>query len=511
VSTATAPPAAETGVARKGLRAGVIGVLGSTVLGIVQTAPAYSIAVTLGFLAATVGVHGPALLILGFVPILCMTIVEQEFVARDPDCGTVFVWVGRALGPRVGWIASWALLGATLISLANLANITGTYFFLFVGADSASTHEAATIAVGCAWLAVATWLAVRGVQISARVQGVLLSLGMAVLAVFVVVALVKVANGSAGRQAIDPSVSWLSPFHLGGGSALSAGILLAIFFFWGWDAPAAVAEEASGGTRTPRRALMLSALALLGFYVVVTVALQAYAGVGTKGIGLANPDNSGDVLAVVGGAAVGSAFQTLMELAVLTSAAACLVAAMLPTARSVLSMGAYRAIPAAFATVDARRHTPVAATAAVGIGVAAVLIVLSIVSNNILGDSISALVLLIAFYYVLLGVAALTAFRHEIFTSGESLLRKGVAPLVGTLVLGWALYRNGRDTFDTDYGLTSLLGIGGVFVIGAATLLIGVVLMAVWNACSPAFFRGETFTEGYIETHRPDLVEELRV
>jgi amino acid transporter len=507
---AATPAHAGAAVAHKGLRAGVIGVLGSTILGIVQTAPAYSVAVTLGFLAATVGVHGPALLILGFVPILCMTIVEQEFVARDPDCGTVFVWVGRALGPRVGWIAAWALLGATLIALANLANITGTYFFLVIGADSASTHEAATIAVGCAWLAVATWLGIRGVQVSSRVQGVLLSLGMAVLAVFVIVALVKVAAGTAGDQAINPSLSWLSPFHIGGGGALSAGILLAIFFFWGWDAPAAVAEEADGGTRTPRRALMLSALALLGFYVVVTVAMQAYAGVGTKGIGLANGDNSGDVLAVVGGAAVGSAFQTLMELAVMTSAAACLVAAMLPTARTLLSMGAHRAIPAAFAAVDARRRSPVAATAAVGLGVAAVLIVLSIVSNNVLGDSISALVLLIAFYYVLLGVAALTAFRREMFNSGGALLRKGVAPLVGTLILGWALYRNGRDTFQPDYGLTSLLGVGGVFVIGAATLLIGVLLMAVWNARSPAFFRGETFTEGYIETHRPDLLEELR-
>jgi amino acid transporter len=255
---------------------------------------------------------------------------------------------------------------------------------------------------------------------------------------------------------------------------------------------------------------MFSALALLGFYVVVTVAMQAYAGVGAKGIGLANADNSGDVLAVVGGAAVGSAFQTLMELAVMTSAAACLVAAMLPTARSLLSMGAYRALPAAFAGVDARRHSPVVATAAVGAGVAAVLIVLSIVSNNVLGDSISALVLLIAFYYVLLGLAALKEFRHEMLSSGGALLRKGVAPLVGTLVLGWALYRNGRDTFQSDYGLTSLLGVGGVFVIGAATLLIGAALMAIWNASSPAFFRGETFTEGYIETHRPDLLEELR-
>jgi amino acid transporter len=251
-------------------------------------------------------------------------------------------------------------------------------------------------------------------------------------------------------------------------------------------------------------------LALLGFYLVVIVAMQAFAGVGTKGIGLANEANSGDVLAIVGGAAVGSGFETLMEIAVMTSAAACLVAAMLPTARGVLSMGAYRAIPEAFARVDRRRGTPVVATAAVGAGVAGVLVFLSIVSNSILGDSISALVLLIAFYYTLLGLAALWQFRGEVLRSGHDFVVKGIAPLVGTGVLGWALVRNGKDTFADDYGLTSLLGIGGVFVIGVATVIIGVVLMLAWNVAAPAFFRGETFTAGYIERHRPDLIDELR-
>jgi amino acid transporter len=502
--------AAEAKVAEKGLRSNAIGVLGSTVLGVVQTAPAYSVAVTLAFLVAAVGLQAPAALLLGFIPIFCMTIVEREFVARDPDCGTIFVWVGRALGPYLGWIASWVLLGATLISLANLANITGAYFFLVIGAEDTAAKEAATIAVGCGWLLVATYLAIKGIQISARVQAVLLTLGMAVLAVFVVVAFAKVAAGTAGDQAVNPSLDWLNPFSIEGSGAVSAGILLAIFFFWGWDAPAAVAEEAKGGRRTPRRALVFSVLALLGFYIVVIGALQSFAGVGTEGIGLGNEANSGDVLNVVGGAAVGSWFGTLMELAVMTSAAACLVAAMLPTARSLLSMGAYRAVPDAFARVDPRSGSPVVATAAVGGGVAVVLVALSIVSNNILSDSISAIVLLVAFYYTLLGLAALWAFRHEVLRSGADALAKGVAPLVGTGVLAWALYRNGKDTIEVDYGFTSLLGLGGVFVIGVATVLIGVVLMLVWKLRAPAFFHGETFTPGYIEEHRPDLVSELR-
>jgi amino acid transporter len=494
-------------VAEKGLHRGVIGLLGSTVLGVVQTAPAYSIAVTLGFLVAAVGAFSPAALLLGFVPIFCMTIAERELVAREPDAGTVFVWVGRSLGPRLGWIASWALLAATFIALANLANITGTYFFLLIGADTAATTEWATILVGCLWLGVSVYLGARGVQISSRVQIALLAVGLAVLALFTVVAFVKVAAGTAGPQATGLSLSWLDPTRISGSGALSSGLLLAIFFYWGWDGPAAVVEESRGGIRTPRLALVLSVVALLGCYLVTTIAMQSYAGVGTHGIGLGNPDNSTDVLAVVGNDVLGSGLGHLMSLAVMLSAAAALTASVVPTARSMLSMGVYRALPEPFARVDRRSGSPVFATLAVGVAVTAVLVVLSIVSNNVLGDSISALVLLIAFYYTLLGVACVWYFRAELGRSAGDLLAKGVAPAVGALVLGWALYRNGKDTYAKDYGLTTLLGVGGVFVIGVATLLIGVVLMTIWNLRAPSFFHGETFTRDWAQAHEPELAE----
>jgi amino acid transporter len=511
-TTTAAPvtPRAPVDAAAKGLRTGAIGLAGSTILGVVQTAPAYSIAVTMGLLAATVGLQAPALLIIAFVPILCMTIVEREFVAREPDCGTVFVWVGRAFGPYAGWLASWALLAATFLALANLANVGGAYFFLFIGADGAASTEFATVALGIGFLALAVWLAVRGIHVSARAQAWLLGTGLAVLVVFAAVALVKVIAGTAGDQAPTVSLSWFDPFAVGGTSTLSAGLLLAIFFYWGWDGSAAVVEEADGGVATPRRALLWSALALLACYLVLAFALQGYAGVGDSGIGLAGEAAAGDALSVVGGAAVGSWFQTLMELAVMVSAVACLVAAVLPTARSLLSMGAYRALPTAFARVDRRSGSPVVATLAVGVAVAAVLIVLSIVSNNVLGDAIGAIVLLIAFYYTLVGLAALWTFRAEVLRSPGDLLTKGVAPVVGTVVLGWALVRNGLDTIKDDYGLTTLLGLGGVFVIGVATLLIGVALMAAWRVSAPAFFRGETFAPGYMERHEPDLLAELR-
>jgi amino acid transporter len=407
-------------------------------------------------------------------------------------------------------VASWGLFAATLFALANLANVTGTFFFLTLGADGAATHQWATVAVGCAWLVVATYLGIKGLEISSRVQIALLSFGLLVLGVFTAVALIKVVAGTAGPQAIDPAASWFDPFGAGGTGAVTTGLLLTIFLFWGWDGPAAVVEESEGGTRTSRRALVYAVLALLGFYLVTTVALQAYAGTADKGIGLLGALAGDDLLGTVGGAAVGSWFSTFTDLAVLTGAAACLVAAVLPTARQLLSMGAYRAAPEPLARVDADTGAPVVATIATGAAVAVVLIALSLVSNNFLGDAIGAIVLLIAFYYTLLGLAALWFFRHELLASRADFLRKCVAPLIATGVLGWAFVRNLKDTYQTDYGLTTLLGVGGVFVIGLATLALGLVLLALWNWRAPSFFRGETFAPGYIERHWPDLLGKLR-
>ena len=43
-----------------------------------------------------------------------------------------------------------------------------------------------------------------------------------------------------------------------------------------------------------------TAIVLLAVYVLVTTATQAFAGIETSGIGLANPDNASDVFSVLG-------------------------------------------------------------------------------------------------------------------------------------------------------------------------------------------------------------------
>ena len=101
IAKPAAPPqsAAPSG---KGLRAGALGLISSVVIAVSSTAPAYSMAATLGLIVAVVGVHSPGTLIVSFVPMLCIAYAFRELNKADPDCGTTFTWTARAFGPRTG-------------------------------------------------------------------------------------------------------------------------------------------------------------------------------------------------------------------------------------------------------------------------------------------------------------------------------------------------------------------------------------------------------------------------
>ena len=93
---------------------------------------------------------------------------------------------------------------------------------------------------------------------------------------------------------------------------------------------------------------MISTVLLLLTYAIVSVAAVAFAGVGDKGIGLGNPDNADDVFAVMGTERLRRRRRRRVMLhpaarsRVLTSASASTQTTILPTARTSLSMAAYR-------------------------------------------------------------------------------------------------------------------------------------------------------------------------
>src|ERR1700690_2098720 len=118
----------------KGLKTGALGLVSSVVMGVASTAPAYSLAATLFFVVALVGLHSPAVAVLAFVPIFLCSIGYSELNKADPDCGTTFTWASRAFGPKTGWAGGWAIIAAHLLGMASLGQVAGQYVFLLVGA-----------------------------------------------------------------------------------------------------------------------------------------------------------------------------------------------------------------------------------------------------------------------------------------------------------------------------------------------------------------------------------------
>jgi len=121
----------EPQIGEKGLKTNAIGFLSNMVIGVASTAPAYSLAATLGFIVAVggVGVHAPAVLIVSFIPMLLISFGYRYLNRADPDAGTTFAWVTRALGPQLGWLNGWAIFVADVIVMASLSVIASTYTY----------------------------------------------------------------------------------------------------------------------------------------------------------------------------------------------------------------------------------------------------------------------------------------------------------------------------------------------------------------------------------------------
>jgi amino acid transporter len=483
-SMAAPPPAVGAGLGSapgdKGLKTGALGFVQNVVIGVASTAPGYSLAASLGLVVgvAGIGLQAPAILLAAFVPMLFIAASYYYMNRADPDCGTTFSWVTKAMGPYAGWIGGWAIIVADIIVMANLAQIAGLYSFRLFDWQSAADSTAAVTAVGIAWIAIMTAICVYGIELSARTQVGLLGAELITLGIFAVVALVKVAAGDAGPDSVDPSLSWINPFAVDSTSAFVDGVLLSVFIYWGWDSTVTVNEESENSSETPGRAAVVSTVILLATYVLVAIAAQAFNGPEDL------VEHSDDIFSELGTAVLGSPLDKLLIIAVLTSAAASTQTTILPTARTSLSMARAKAMPASLGRVHPRFLTPHVSTILMGSFSILWYVGLTIVSENILFDSIAALGLMIAFYYGLTGFACVVYYRRELFNSARNFVMIGVLPALGGLMLLGILVKSCIDLSDPANSESgdSWLGLGPPLVIGIGSMLLGVLLMLWWRA-----------------------------
>ncbi len=471
--------AASIAVKDKGLKRNAISFLSNLVIGVASAAPAYSLASALGSIAGIAAFATPAIVAIAFIPMLFIATAYYYLNRADPDCGTTFSWVTRAMGPHWGWIGGWAVLVTNIIVMPSLAVIAGQYSFQLFGYGQPSTFYI-TIA-GVAWIVIMTAICYLGIELSARTQRVLLGTELAILLVFAGMALAKVYLGDGSAGTVYPGLNWFDPFEAGGADNIVEALLVAVFIYWGWDTGVSVNEETENPKTAPGRAALASTLLLVLVYVLVAVAAIAFAGPAMLS------QNKDDIFAPIGESVLGPWLDKLLILAVLTSASAATQTTILPAARTALSMAAAGAIPARFAEINPRYQSPGFATLAMGGVSIAWYAGLTILSKNVLSDSILALGLCIAFYYALTGFACTILYRRELFKSLNNFVFMGIFPTAGGVIMLF-LFAESAIALNKP-GSPAMFGVAMPLAIGVGSLLTGLLLMIVaqWNL--PGFFR----------------------
>ena len=261
-----------------------------------------------------------------------------------------------------------------------------------------------------------------------------------------------------------------------------------MFIYWGWESSVNVTEETENGATSSGKAAVLSTVILLVTYVSVATAVVAFAGFGTVE-GFADDDA---ILSTIATDVLGSPWDQIVVLAVLTSALASTQTTILPASRTALSMAFAGAMPRVMGRVHSRYLTPHVATIVIGVLATAWYVPLNIFSENFLYDTVAALALMIAFYYSLTGFACVIYYRRELFKSATNLLFIGVAPLLGASLLAYLFIRSLIDLSDpgASYSGGSLFGLGLPLVVGVGFLLLGVILMLLWRVMGNERFFG---------------------
>ena len=476
-----------------GLEANSIGFVDAVSIGLNATSPAYSLAAVLGPIVVLVGVAAPGALLASFVPMLLIASAFYFLNRVDPDCGTTFSWVTRAMGPWFGWMGGWAIAMTGVLVVGSLADVGVKFALLMFGQDELAANDTVVMALAVILILVMTWICVIGTELSGRLQTVLNIAQVVALIIFAVVAIYRGASGQGLPGAVSPNLEWINPFAAGS-AALTSALLLGVFAYWGWESAVNLNEETTDSSSTPGRAAIVSTFILLATYMGVAIAVLMLVGPAFLA------DNAGEeemAFALIAQEALGG-FGWIVLLAVAVSAVASTQTTIIPASRTALSMARRAAIPAYFGRVSAKYRTPAVSTWWVAIIAIIWYVFVSFISENALFDSLSALSLLIAFYYSLTGFACAIYYRKMLLKSAKAFFLIGLGPVIGAVLLIWLLVLSAVEMSNPEnsYGGVSWFGLGPPLVIGIFLFALGFIFMVTSRIVDTAFWK-----------ERPSVVE----
>jgi len=434
------------------LKADAIGIAQATVIGMATAAPAATVAITLAVIAATTAYSGGIVILISAIPMLIIANAYRRLNLWTANCGASFEWVGRAINPYLGFLTGWLMIVTYIVGTVSSVIVLGPNVLAVTGGENAG--PGVSVGIGCAVILVMLVLAVLGIRISARAQ-----LGMAVFEYVVLVGtaiagLVWVLSHHAGSYPITSG--WFTLSGVGGHSNLTAGLLIVVFMYGGWDGTLYVNEEVEHRKVYPGRAAVIAVAILAVMYTLVQVGLQ----------GVVSPaklqENGGSALVYVANAMGGATLGRFMAAAIALGVIASTGVGVILGARIIYGMATYRALPGFLASVSPRYSTPVAASVVVGVLIAALSAVYMLATSVQAGfnDIIAIVAQLAATFYMLTTLAALTYYRRRILASWRDAIVVGVLPLGAAGYLGYILYKSISSAWDSSQAqVWTLLGV----------------------------------------------------
>src|SRR6266496_1010331 len=417
------------------LEPNAIGVAQDTVIGMATAAPAASSGLTLAALAlATAYASGPALILMA-LPMIVIANCYRRLNLWNANCGAAFEWVGRVINPYVGFLTGWLMIMGGIIGTVSTTVVLGPTVLAVFG--STTTAIVPNLAIDTVVLLGMLGIAIIGIRLTARTQVGLGLIEYTILIGFAIVGLLAVISHRHGTFPITKG--WFSLSGIGGHGSLTAGFLVALFAYTGWDGTVYVNEEVKHRRVNPGKAAMM-AVAFLAIVYTVTV-------IATTGVGI-----------VLG-------------------------------ARVIYGMANDRVLPPFLGNVNRRYATPVAASLVVGLTLLGLTwaYLLSTSLANAFNDAIAITALLYAAFYILTALAAITYYWRRIFSNVMDAVNLGVLPLGAAGFLGWILVKSLQSApISQIWSLVAIIAVGVVLMLVARVVL------------RPQFFHLRRETEGPI-------------
>jgi APA family basic amino acid/polyamine antiporter len=363
---------------------------------------------TTGFMAADLGSAGLILACwsVGALFALAGALSYSELGINFPSSGGEYVYLTHAFGPEwgfmTGWVSFFAGFSAPIAAAALAFSDYLGFFFpalkqanarLVVGSGAFSLHLGAGQAVASALIAAFTVLNCLGVGRTAKVQNVLTSTKLIVIAGFVVIGFIAGSGSWAhfSEPAVRTSTASLPTQFI-------VSLLYVMVGYSGWNAATYVAEELRRPERTLPAALAAGSALVAALYLglnlifIYSTPLESMKGVIAVG-SLAASNLFGPHVAGV--------FSALMAISLVST-----VNAMVTVGpRVYYAMAKNRAFFHAAATVDPRSHTPV--NAIVSQGLCAMLMTLTPFRDLLIYIGMSLTL------FTVLSVSALFVFRRR--------------------------------------------------------------------------------------------------